>query len=150
SASLGLIGALLVILACRRILGEEAFAAWGWRIPFLLSAALLAISLWMRLRLHESPAFVKVQQEDSHSKAPFTEAFARWPNLKIVLIALFGIMVAQGVVWYTAFFYSQFFLERILKVSPVTVNYLMIALTIASAPLYVLFAWLSDKVGRKP
>jgi MFS family permease len=150
SASLGLIGALLVILATRRIMGEEAFSDWGWRIPFLLSSALLAISLWMRLRLHESPAFLKIQQEGSHSKAPFTEAFAHWPNLKIVLIALFGIMVAQGVVWYTSFFYGQFFLERILKVDPVTVNYLMIAVTIASAPLYVFFAWLSDKVGRKP
>ena len=98
----------------------------------------------------KSPAFEAMQAAGTGSAAPFTESFARWPNLKIVLIALFGIMVAQGVVWYTAFFYSQFFLERILKVDPVTVNYLMIALTIASAPLYVLFAWLSDRIGRKP
>lgn len=150
SASLGLIGALGVILITRRILGEEAFADWGWRVPFLLSAALLVISLWMRLRLHESPAFLKIQAEGSHSKAPFTESFGQWKNLRIVLIALFGVMVAQGVVWYTSFFYAQFFLERTLKVDPVTVNYLMMTLTIASAPLYVLFAWLSDKVGRKP
>lgn len=150
SASLGLIGALVVILAVRRAVGEAAFADWGWRIPFLLSAGLLAVSLWMRLKLQESPAFEKMQSEGGGSKAPFTESFLKWPNLKIVLIALFSIMVAQGVVWYTSFFYGQFFLERILKVDPVTVNYLMIAITIASAPFYVLFAALSDKVGRKP
>ncbi len=150
SASLGLIGALLVILVTRRAVGEEAFAAWGWRIPFLLSAGLLAVSLWMRLRLQESPAFEKMRAEGTHSKAPFTEAFVRWPNLKIVLIALFSILLAQGAVWYTAFFYAQFFIERILKVDPVMVNWLMICLTLASAPFYVFFAWLSDRVGRKP
>jgi MFS family permease len=150
SASLGLIGALLVILATRRILGEDAFAAWGWRVPFLLSSGLLGVSLWMRLRLAESPAFEKMRSEGGQSKAPFTEAFVHWPNLKIVLIALFSILLAQGAVWYTAFFYSQFFLEKTLKVDPVTVNWLMIALTLASAPFYVFFAWLSDKIGRKP
>jgi MFS family permease len=150
SASLGLIGAFAVILATRSIVGEAAFTAWGWRIPFLLSAGLLAISLWMRLRLHESPAFLKMQAEGTHSKAPFSEAFGQWRHLKVVLIALFGVMVAQGVVWYTSVFYAQLFLERTLKVEPVTVNYIMITVTALSAPLYLFFAWLSDKVGRKP
>ena len=150
SASLGLIGALGVIFVSRRILGEAAFNAWGWRIPFFFSAFLLAISLWMRMRLHESPSFVKMQAEGKGSKAPFVESFLTPRYLKIVILALFAIMVAQGVVWYTAFFYSQFFMERILKLDPNTVTLLLLAATLASAPLYVLFAALSDRIGRKP
>jgi MFS family permease len=154
SAALGLIGALLVILATRlsvgALYGPEAFDAWGWRIPFLISAGLLAISIWMRLKLSESPSFVKMKSEGQASKAPFKEAFAHWPNLKIVLIALVAIMFAQGAVWYTAFFYVQTFMERFLKAPPATVNTLMLCATIASAPLYVFFGWLSDKLGRKP
>ena len=150
SAAFGLFGALGVILITRTILGEEAFTAWGWRIPFMVSAVLVGISIWMRLKLSESPTFQKMHDEGGHSKAPYTEAFGRWPNLKLVLIALFAVMSAQGAVWYTAFFYTQIFLEKFLKVEPATVNFLMIAATVASAPLYIIFGWLSDKVGRKP
>ncbi len=150
SAAFGLFGALGVILITRTILGEAAFTAWGWRIPFMVSAVLVGISIWMRLKLSESPTFQKMHEEGSHSKAPYTEAFGRWPNLKLVLIALFAVMSAQGAVWYTAFFYTQIFLEKFLKVEPATVNLLMIGATVASAPLYILFGWLSDKIGRKP
>jgi MFS family permease len=149
SAAFGLIGALAVILVTRRILGEEAFAAWGWRVPFLLSAGLLAVSIFMRLKLAESPSFARLKAAGEQTKAPFAEAFGQWPNLKIVLLVLFAFMSAQGAVWYTTFFYVQIFLERFLKVEPATVNTLMICATLASAPLYVMFAWLSDRVGRK-
>lgn len=154
SAALGLFGALLVILATRLILGEfvgaEAFDAWGWRIPFLFSAGLLAISVWMRLKLSESPAFQKLKDEGNVPHAPFAEAFGRWDNLKIVLLALFAIMSAQGAVWYTAFFYVQTFMERFLKAPPETITALMLSATAISAVLYVFFGWLSDRVGRKP
>ncbi|NEX94820.1 MFS transporter [Caulobacter sp. 17J65-9] len=151
SAALGLIGALVVILVTRKTLGEEAFQAWGWRIPFWVSMGLLLISLWMRVKLGESPAFRKLEAEEGAvAKAPFAESFLRWRNLRLVLIVLFGIMMAQGAVWYAAFFYSQFFLEKVLKVEAATVNELMIAATLASAVLYVVFGWLSDKIGRKP
>lgn len=149
SAAFGLIGALVVILITRRAMGEEAFAAWGWRIPFLVSAGLLAVSIFMRLKLSESPSFQKLKDAGEATKAPFAEAFGQWRNLKIVLLVLFAFMSAQGAVWYTAFFYSQIFMERFLKVEPATVNALMIAATVASAPLYVFFAWASDRVGRK-
>ena len=150
SASLGLIGALLVILVTRTLTGEAAFADWGWRIPFLSSAFLLAVSLYMRARLAESPAFKKMQAEGAASKAPMAESFLKWRYLKIVLVVLFGITVAQGAVWYTVFFYSQFFIEKVLKMDGASVNLLMIAITIVSAPLYVLFGTLSDRFGRKP
>ncbi|MDP3852791.1 MFS transporter [Phenylobacterium sp.] len=154
SAALGLFGALMVILATRLILGKffgpEAFDAWGWRIPFLFSAGLLAISIWMRLKLSESPAFTKMKAEGTSSKAPFTEAFGQWPNLKIVLLALIAIMSAQGAVWYTAFFYTQTFMERFLKVAPETINLLMLSATAVSAIGYVAFGWMSDRFGRKP
>ncbi|HMP63337.1 MAG TPA: MFS transporter, partial [Phenylobacterium sp.] len=149
SAAFGLIGALVVILITRTTLGEAAFSAWGWRIPFLVSAGLLAISIFMRLKLAESPSFQKLKAAGEETKAPFAEAFGRWSNLKIVLLVLFAFMSAQGAVWYTAFFYTQVFMERFLKVEPATVNALTIAATVASAPLYVIFAWLSDRVGRK-
>ena len=150
SASLGLIGALGVIWVTREVMGETAFAAWGWRIPFLFSAFLLAISLYMRMKLDESPAFLRMQAEGTHSKAPYSETFLKWRYLKVVLLALFAIMVAQGALWYTAFFYAQFFMEKVLKVEPKTVVLLMLAATVLSAPLYIFFAWLSDRVGRKP
>lgn len=153
SAAFGLFGALLVILISRlvvgRFFGPEAFDAWGWRIPFLFSAGLLAVSIWMRLKLSESPAFAKMKAEGAGSKAPLKEAFGEWKNLKIVLLALCAIMAAQGAVWYTAFFYTQTFLEKFLKVDPATINLLMMAATAVSAVLYVVFGWLSDKVGRK-
>ncbi len=150
SASVGLFGALGVILLTRTIIGEDAFIAWGWRIPFLVSIGLLAISVWFRLRLEESPVYQRMKDEGRASKAPIKEAFFEWANLKIVLLALFGVMMAQGVVWYTAHFYVQFFLERVLKVPSPTINMLMIAVTAASTFLYAFFAWLSDKIGRKP
>ena len=149
SAAIGLTAALLVTLATRSAVGEAAFAAWGWRVPFLASAWLLAVSLWIRLKLSESPAFKRMAAEEGRSKAPYREAFGQWPNLKRVLIALFSMMLAQGAVWYCAFFYAQVFIERVIKVAPATVNLLMIAVVVVSAPLYVLFGWLSDKVGRK-
>jgi len=149
SAALGLFGALIVILITRTTLGNAAFDAWGWRIPFLFSGVLLAISIWMRLKLSESPEFAKLKAEGNETKAPFKEAFGNWPNLKLVLIALTAVMFAQGGVWYTAFFYVQTFMERFLKVAPETINILMLSATAASAPLYVLFGWLSDRIGRK-
>jgi len=149
SAAFGLFGALIVILVTRTAIGNAAFDAWGWRVPFLFSGVLLAISIWMRLKLTESPEFAKLKAEGNQTKAPFKEAFGNWPNLKLVLIALAAVMFAQGAVWYTAFFYVQTFMERFLKVSPEIINILMLSATAASAPLYVLFGWLSDRLGRK-
>ncbi|MEZ5994328.1 MAG: MFS transporter [Hyphomonadaceae bacterium] len=150
SAAFGLIGALVVVAITRAVLGEEELRAWGWRIPFLLSVFLLAISVWIRLQLEESPAFQRLKDEGRVSKAAYHESFLQWRNLKIVLLAFFTVCMAQGVVWYTGSFYTQFFLERTLKIDSLTVNLLMIAAVALSAPLYVFFAWLSDKVGRKP
>ena len=154
SAAFGLFAALLVILTTRYLLGvwfgPTAFDAWGWRIPFLFSAGLLAVSIFMRMKLTESPAFAKMQADGEITKAPYSEAFGQWRNLKIVLLALVGIMFAQGAVWYTAFFYTQTFLDKFLKVAPETINLLMMAVTAVSAIFYVVFGWLSDKVGRKP
>ncbi len=150
SASFGLLLALGVILVTRTIMGEDAFVAWGWRIPFLLSAVLLGISLWIRLKLDESPMFKKIQAAGKASKAPVSEAFLRWSNLKIVLLVLFAVLMGQGVVWYMAQFYTQFFLERVMKVEPAVVNALIMGITAAGAPLFLFFGWLSDRVGRKP
>ena len=154
SAAFGLFGALFVILITRLVVGHyfgpDAFDAWGWRVPFLFSAGLLGVSIFMRLKLSESPAFAKMKAEGEVTKAPLAEAFGQWKNLKIVLIALFAVMSAQGAVWYTAFFYSQTFLDKFLKVPPATINLLMMGATAVSAVFYVLFGWLSDKVGRKP
>ncbi len=149
SAAFGLFGALIVILATRTVLGEEAFTAWGWRIPFLVSVGLLGVSVFMRMKLSESPSFQKLKESGEATKAPFKEAFGQWKNLKTVLIALTAVMFAQGAVWYCAFFYAPIFLERFLKVDPRTVNLLIMAATAASAPLYIFFGWLSDRVGRK-
>jgi MFS family permease len=150
TAALGLIGALSVILATRAIVGAEAFDEWGWRIPFLLSALLLGISLWIRLQLNESPAYERMKAEAGEKRAPYVESFLRWNNARFVLIALFGIMIAQGAVWYCGYFYARFFMERVLKVEVNTVDQLMLAVTAVSAFLYIFFAWLSDRVGRKP
>ncbi|HEY4071280.1 MAG TPA: MFS transporter [Sphingomicrobium sp.] len=149
SASFGLLAALLVIVATRNSIGEDAFAAWGWRIPFLVSAVLLATSVWMRAKLAESPHFAKLQEEGAVAKAPLRESFGKWRNLRKVLIAFFGIMCAQGAVWYFAFFYLQVFLEKSLGVPPETKDLLLIVMTVVSAPLYVFFGWLSDRLGRK-
>lgn len=150
TASLGLIAGLLVILGTRTALGEESFLAWGWRIPFLFSLILLLISVWLRFKLSESPAFAKLKEEGEVSKTPLREAFGRWDNLKRVLIAFFGIMCAQGGVWYLSFFYVQVFLTKSLGVPEPTKDALILAMTVASAPLYVFFGWLSDRIGRKP
>ncbi|MBL8543806.1 MAG: MFS transporter [Hyphomonadaceae bacterium] len=150
TASIGLIGALGVVLGARALLGEDAFREWGWRIPFWVSIGLLLVSVWIRLQLEESPAFKKLQDEGALSKRAYAESFTEWRNLKIVILALFGVMMAQGVVWYTAHFYSQFYLERILKIDSQTVNLIMITVVLISAPLYIFFARLSDTLGRKP
>jgi predicted MFS family arabinose efflux permease len=154
SAAFGLFGALLVILATRWILGAhvgpEAFDAWGWRIPFAVSIGLLGISVWMRMKLTESPTFEAMKAEGEHSKAPYAEAFGQWKNLKLVLLAFFAMMSAQGAVWYTSFFYVQTFMEKFLKVDPVDINGLMMTATAISAIFYVVFGWLSDRIGRKP
>jgi len=150
SASFGLLAALLVIVATRTSIGEEAFAAWGWRIPFLVSAVLLAISVWMRAKLAESPEFQRIREEGDIAHAPLKEAFGNRKNLKRVLVAFFGIMCAQGAVWYFTFFYLQVFLERSLGLPGQTKDLLLIVMTVVSAPLYVYFGWLSDRIGRKP
>jgi len=150
SASFGLLAALLVIVATRTAVGQEAFNAWAWRIPFLVSALLLAISVWMRAKLAESPEFQRLREEDDVAKAPLREAFGNAKNLKRVLIAFFGIMCAQGAVWYFTFFYMQVFLERSLGLPGQTKDLLLIIMTVVSAPLYVYFGWLSDRIGRKP
>jgi MFS family permease len=150
TATLGLFAALLVVIGCRVYLGEDAFKEWGWRIPFLVSAILLAVSMWIRMQLSESPVFLKMKSQGTTSKAPLTEAFGRWPNLKIVIISLLGAVMGQAVVWYTGQFYALFFLERTLKVESATANILIaIALALAT-PGFVFFGWLSDKIGRKP
>jgi MFS family permease len=154
SAAIGLVGALAAILVTRTLVGDARFGdpGWlgGWRAPFLLSAGLLAISLWMRLTLAESPIFAAMEAEGARSPAPYAEAFGRWANLKRILIAFVAIMSAQGAAWYLTFFYAeQVFLERFMKLAPDTGEQLLILMTIASAPLYVFFGWLSDEVGRK-
>jgi len=150
AASVGLLLALAVILTTRTIMGEDAFADWGWRIPFLLSAGLLGVSLWIRLRLDESPLFRQMQDEGKTARAPLSEAFLQWKNLRLVLLALFSVMMSQGVVWYTANFYAQFFLERIAKVEPRVMNLLIMGALIGSSILHIFFARLSDRIGRKP
>ncbi len=150
AATVGLFLALIVIIASRTWMGETYFADKGWRAPFLISVLLLIVSLWIRMRLDESPAFVKLKAEGKVSRAPLSEAFLRWSNLRVVLVVLFGLLMGQGVVWYTAQFYTQFFLERMLKVEPRTVNLLILSVTAVAAPAHIFFAWLSDKVGRKP
>ncbi|MGV6875475.1 MFS transporter [Pseudochelatococcus sp. B33] len=150
TATLGLFLSLLVILGIRTWLGEEAFQSWGWRIPFLISIVLLAISVWIRTQLEESPSFKKMKSEGTGSKAPLTEAFGTWKNAKIGLYALFGSTAGQAVVWYTGQFYALFFLTQTLKVDSATAN-IQIALSLALAtPFFIVFGWLSDKIGRKP
>src|SRR5438477_4870813 len=150
SASFGLLAALLVIVATRTYVGEAAFNAWGWRVPFLASAVLLVISVWMRAKLAESPEFARIREEGDIAKAPLREAFGTKKNVKRVLVAFFGIMCAQGAVWYFTFFYMQVFLEKLVGLPSQTKDLLLIVMTVVSAPLYVYFGWLSDRVGRKP
>lgn len=150
TATVGLFLSLIVILGLRLSMSPEAFAAWGWRIPFLLSIILLGFSIWIRLQLAESPAFVKMKEEGTHSKAPLREAFGNWENAKIGLIALFGGTAGQAVVWYTGQFYALFFLTQTLKIDGTTANLLIALSLLAGTPFFILFGWLSDKIGRKP
>ena len=150
TASLGLILSLVVILLARRSLGEDAFQAWGWRIPFLVSSALLAVSVFIRLKLHESPVFARMAAEGRAAVRPLKEALSDPANVKRMLVALFGLHAGQGVVWYTSQFYGLFFLERMLKVDGALANVLVAASLAMGTPFFVLFGWLSDKVGRKP
>ncbi|MFG6449742.1 MFS transporter [Roseateles sp. BYS180W] len=150
TATLGLFLSLLVILGVRTATGEEAFAEWGWRIPFIVSIALLAISVWIRLAMNESPAFQKMKSEGKTSKAPLSESFGQWKNLKIVILALVGVVAGQAVVWYTGQFYALFFLTQQLKVDGTTANLLVAASLLIGTPFFVVFGTLSDKIGRKP
>src|SRR4051794_26522092 len=150
TATLGLFLSLLVILFTRSALGESDFAKWGWRIPFLVSVLLLGISVWIRLRLNESPVFQKMKVEGKGSKAPLTEAFANWSNAKIVILALVGGVMGQGVVWYTGQFYALFFLQSILKVDGYTANLLIAWSLLFGTGFFIVFGALSDKIGRKP
>jgi MFS family permease len=139
-----------VVIGTRLIVGEDAFKDWGWRVPFLVSVLLLGVSLWIRMQLEESPVFKKMKEEGTTSKKPLTEAFGQWANLKVVLIALFGAVTGQAVVWYTGQFYALFYLEKMMGVDGATTNVLIaIALAIAT-PFFVVFGWLSDRIGRKP
>jgi MFS family permease len=149
TATIGLFSALLLVIGLRSAMGEAAFAEWGWRLPFLFSIFLLAVSLWIRLQLAESPVFQKMKEEGATSKAPLSEAFGRWANLKLVLIALFGGVAGQAVIGYTGQFYTLFYLERIADVDPATSNVLLVIALMIATPTFVFFGWLSDKIGRK-
>ncbi|MFK0085750.1 MFS transporter [Pseudomonas sp. NPDC090755] len=149
TATLGLLLSLVVVLGSRYISGDQ-FEVWGWRLPFLLSIVLLAISTWIRMSMHESPAFVKMKAQGKASKAPIRESFGSWANLKVVLTALFSINAGQAVTFYTAQFYVLFFLTQMLKMDPAQANTLLIISVVIGAPFFVFFGWLSDRVGRKP
>jgi MFS family permease len=150
TATLGLLLSLIVILVIRVNMGEADFAAWGWRIPFLLSIFLLAVSVWIRLQMQESPAFKKMKEEGTGSKAPLTEAFGQWKNARIALIALFGLTMGQAVVWYTGQFYALFFIQSILKVDLYSANVLIAWALIIGTGGFIFFGSLSDRIGRKP
>ncbi|GAB2903798.1 MFS transporter [Paraburkholderia jirisanensis] len=150
TATLGLFLSLLVILGVRTWMGEDAFGAWGWRIPFIASLILLAVSVWIRLQLSESPAFERIKAEGKTSKAPLTEAFGQWKNLKIVILALIGLTAGQAVVWYTGQFYALFFLTQTLKVEGASANILIALALLIGTPFFVFFGSLSDRIGRKP
>lgn len=150
TATMGLFLSLLVILGIRTSLGEEAFLEWGWRIPFLISVVLLGISVWIRMQLNESPAFRKMKEEGTGSKAPIKESFGKWSNLKIVLLALFGLTAGQAVVWYTGQFYALFFLTKTLAIEANTANIMIAMALLLGTPFFVVFGALSDRIGRKP
>ena len=150
TATVGLFLSLIVILVLRAWMTPETFAAWGWRVPFLLSIILLGVSIWIRLQLEESPAFKRIKAEGKHSKTPLREAFGRWENAKIAIFALLGGTAGQAVVWYSGQFYALFFLTQTLKLDPTTAN-TVIAISLAiGTPGFIFFGWLSDKIGRKP
>jgi MFS family permease len=150
TATLGLFLSLLVILGVREAMGVKDFTDWGWRIPFLVSVVLLAVSVWIRLSLNESPAFQKMKAEGRTSKAPLAESFGQWKNLKIIILALFGLTAGQAVVWYCGQFYALFFLTTIAKVDATTANLFIAAALLIGTPFFIVFGALSDKIGRKP
>ena len=150
TATLGLFLSLLVILGVRTLIGEESFGNWGWRVPFVASILLLAVSVWIRLQLNESPVFLRIKAEGKTSKAPLTEAFGQWKNLKIVILALVGLTAGQAVVWYTGQFYALFFLTQTLKVDGASANILIAIALLIGTPFFLFFGSLSDKIGRKP
>jgi MFS family permease len=150
TATVGLFMALLLILGIRTWQGEAVFADWGWRIPFLLSAILLAVSIWIRMQLEESPVFKKMKEEGKGSKAPLTDAFGNWAHAKIAILALLGATAGEAVVWYSGQFYALFFLTQTLKVDGATANILIATALLIGTPGFILFGWLSDKIGRKP
>jgi len=150
TATMGLFLSLLVILGTRQLVGEQAFSAWGWRIPFVVSIVLLGVSVFIRMSMHESPAFLKMQMEGKTSKAPLSECFGEWKNLRVILLALFGLVAGQAVVWYTGQFYALFFLTSVLKVESNTANLLVAGALLLGTPFFVVFGGLSDRFGRKP
>jgi len=150
TATLGLFLSLLVIMGVRGVMSEEAFRDWGWRIPFLISVVLLGISVWIRLQLNESPTFKRMKEEGRGSKAPLTESFAQWKNLKVVIIALLGLTAGQAVVWYTGQFYALFFLTKTLQVDANTANIMIAIALLIGTPFFLIFGALSDRIGRKP
>ena len=150
TATLGLFLSLTVILGVRTLIGEAAFADWGWRIPFIVSIVLLVVSVYMRLSMNESPAFQKIKAEGKTSKSPLAESFGQWKNLKIVILALIGLTAGQAVIWYSGQFYALFFLTQALKVDGTTANILVAYSLILGTPFFVIFGALSDKIGRKP
>ncbi len=150
TATMGLFLSLLVILGTRSSMPEADFASWGWRIPFLVSIALLAVSVYIRLSMNESPAFQRMKSEGKISKAPLAESFGQWKNLKVVILALFGLTAGQAVVWYTGQFYVLFFMTQVLKVDGTTANLLVAASLLIGTPFFIVFGSLSDKIGRKP
>ena len=150
TATAGLVLSMVVILGVRVAVGEEAFLEWGWRVPFLVSILLLGVSLWIRLKLSESPSFKRMKAEGKGSKTPLKDSFGKWPNLKLVLIALLGLTAGQAVIWYTGQFYALFFLERVMRVDATLVYILLTIALLAASPFFIFFGWLSDKVGRKP
>ncbi len=149
TATLGIVLSLVIILACRLNMDPKDFASWGWRIPFWFSAILLGISVYIRLKLRESPVFQEIKAQGKTSRAPLTESFLRGPNLKLVLLALFGAVAGEGVVWYTGQYYALFFLSAVLKVDYVTVYTWLIIALLLGTPFFVVFGSLSDRVGRK-